>query len=244
VTGDEVYGRDAKLRSFLEDQHTGYVLKIPCSFRITLPTGQKIRADHAARLVPAAAWQTASAGHGSKGERDYRWAWLATASRHHLLIRRRLADPAELAYFRCHVPPGRPCSFTALIRVAGRRWPVEEDFRLGKSDFGLADSQVRRYTALRRHLALAMAALAICAGTAALARPRTSMLARPPTSPGDPPPQDPGLISLTAAEIKRLFNLITHTWQTISHYLHWSWWRPLPVAIPQFNGCSSLHPGR
>ena len=54
VTGDEVYGRDAKLRAFLEDQHTGYVLKIPCSFRVTLPTGQKIRADHAARLVPAA----------------------------------------------------------------------------------------------------------------------------------------------------------------------------------------------
>jgi len=45
------------------------VLKIPRSFRITLPTGQKARADHAARLAPA--WQTASAGHGSKGERDY-----------------------------------------------------------------------------------------------------------------------------------------------------------------------------
>lgn len=37
VTGDEVYGRDAKLRTFLEEQHTGYVLKIPCSFRVTLP---------------------------------------------------------------------------------------------------------------------------------------------------------------------------------------------------------------
>jgi SRSO17 transposase len=29
VTGDEVYGRDAKLRSFLEARRTGYVLKIP-----------------------------------------------------------------------------------------------------------------------------------------------------------------------------------------------------------------------
>ncbi len=99
VTGDEVYGRDATLRTFLEDQHTGYVLKIPCSFRVTLPTGQKIRADHAARLVPAKAWQTTSAGHGSKGERDYGWARLATASpRHHLLIRRSLTDPAALAF--------------------------------------------------------------------------------------------------------------------------------------------------
>lgn len=226
VTGDEVYGRDAKLRTVLEDKHTGYVLKIPCSFRVTLPSGQKVRADHAARLVPARAWQTASAGHGSKGERDYGWAWLATASaRHDLLIRRSLADSAELAFFYCHVPAGRGCSFTTLVRVAGRRWPVEEDFALGKSWFGLADSQVRRYTPITRHLALAMAALAVCAVTAALARERTSALASPPASPGDRPPEDPGLIPLTAAEIKRVFNLVTRTGQTIGHYLRWSWWR-------------------
>jgi SRSO17 transposase len=226
VTGDEVYGRDAKLRQAVEDQGTGYVLKIPCSFRVTLPTGQKIRADHAGRLVPTRAWQTASAGHGSKGERDYGWAWLATSStRHHLLIRCSLTNPADHGYFLCHAPAGRACSFTTLVRVAGRRWPVEEDFRLGKTDFGLADSQVRRYTPICRHLALAMAALAVCATTAALAQPRTSTLARPPTSPDDPPPEDPGLIPLTVVEIKRVFNLITRTWQTIRHYLHWSWWR-------------------
>jgi SRSO17 transposase len=226
LTGDEVYGRDATLRAFLEERRTGYVLKIPCSFRVTLPTGQKARADHAAWLVPARAWQAASAGHGSKGERDYSWAWLATASaRRHLLIRRSLHDPADLAYFLCHVPADRACSFTTLVRVAGRRWPVEEDFRLGKSDFGLADSQVRRYIALTRHLALAMAALAVCATTAALARSRTSPLARAPTSPDELPPEDPGLIPLTVTEIKRVFNLVTRAWQTIRHYLHWSWWR-------------------
>jgi SRSO17 transposase len=226
VTGDEVYGRDAKLRSVLEDQRTGYVLKIPCSFRVTLLAGQKMRADHAARLVPANAWQTASGGHGSKGERDHGWAWLATASPgHQLLIRRNLRDHSDLAYFYCHVPAGRACSFTILVRVAGRRWPVEEDFALGKSWFGLADSQVRRYTAITRHLALAMAALAVCAATAALARPRTSRLARLPASPDDPPPANPGLIPLTAAEIKRILNLATRAWQTIRHHLHWSWWR-------------------
>jgi SRSO17 transposase len=226
VTGDEVYGRDTKLRRALEGQATGYVLKVPCSFRVTLPDGQKIRADHAARLAPARAWQIASAGHGSKGERDYGWAWLATASsRHHLLIRRHLADPADRAYFYAHVPAGRACSFTTLIRVAGRRWPVEEDFRLGKTGFGLADSQVRCYTALTRHLALATAALAVCAVTAALARDRTGTLARPPTSPQDLPPENPGLIPLTVAEIQRVFNLVTRTWRTIRHHLHWSWWR-------------------
>jgi SRSO17 transposase len=97
-----------------------------------------------------------------------------------LLIRRNLRDHTDLAYFYCHVPAGRACSFTTLVRAAGRRWQVEEDFALGKSWFGLADSQARRYTAITRHLALTMAALAVCAVTAALARPRTSTLARPP----------------------------------------------------------------
>jgi SRSO17 transposase len=226
VTGDEVYGRDARLRAAIEAHRTGYVLKIPCWLRVTLPTGQKIRADHAGRLVPAQAWQTASAGAGSKGDRDYGWAWLATASRrHHLLIRRNLRDHTNLAYFYCHVPAGRACSFTTLVRVAGRRWPVEEDFALGKSWFGLADSQVRHYTPICRHLALAMAAITVCAVAAALARPRTTTLARPPASPGDLPPEDPGLIALTVTEIKRIFNLITRTWQSARHYLRWSWWR-------------------
>jgi hypothetical protein len=185
-----------------------------------------MRADHAARLVPARAWQTASAGHGSKGERDYGWAWLATASaRRHLLIRRRLCDPADLAYFLCHVPAGRACPLSTLIRIAGRRWSVEEDFALGKSWFGLAHSQARRYTAIIRHLALAMAALAVCAITAALTRERTSTLTRPPVSPDDLPPGDPGLIPLTGAEIKRIFNLVTRTGHTTRHHLHWSWWR-------------------
>jgi hypothetical protein len=62
VTGDEVYGRDAKLRAFLEARRVGYVPGVPCSFRITLPTGQKLRGDHTARMIPAQAWQTASAG--------------------------------------------------------------------------------------------------------------------------------------------------------------------------------------
>ncbi len=108
------------------------------------------------------------------------WAWLATVSaRRHLLIRRHLRDPADLAYFLCHVPAGRACSFTTLIRVAGRRWPVEEDFALGKTWFGLADSQVRRYTAITRHLALAMAALAVCAGHRGVSPP-AHQHSRPP----------------------------------------------------------------
>jgi hypothetical protein len=53
-----------------------------------------------------------------------------------------------------------------------------------------------------------------CAVTAALPCPATSTLARLPTAPDNPPPADPGLIPLTVAEIKRVFNLLTRAWQT------------------------------
>ena len=77
------------------------------------------------------------------------------------------------AFHYCHVPGGRPLTLTRLIRAAGLRWPVEEEFRLGKDCFGLDESQVRLYTAIARHTVLVMAALAICAVTAALLRGRT-----------------------------------------------------------------------
>jgi SRSO17 transposase len=228
VTADEVYGRDPALRAFCEqpDRDLGYVLKVPCSFRVALSHRGKVRADRAARLVPANGWNHRPAGTGSKGERSYEWAWIATTSpRHHLLIRRSLHDPTDLAYFHTYVPPGRPVTLPTLVRVAGMRWPVEEDFRTGKGHFGLDHSQVRLYTALSRHLILTMAALAVGAVTASAMRQKTTTLPPAPTSPDDEPPDDPGLIPLTVAETSRLHNLLTRARHTIAHHLHWNLWR-------------------
>ncbi len=226
ATGDEVYGRDARLRAWCEHHGVGYVFGIPCSFRISLRSGTRLRADTAGKLVPAAAWTRASAGPGSKGERDYAWAWLTTANPgHHLLIRRNLKDPSDLAFFLAYVPDDTPITLSTLINVAGRRWPVEEDFQIAKSHFGLDESQVRTYTALRRHIVLTMAALAVCATAAANARDRAPALPATPTSPDQPPPADPGLIPFTVAEIKRLLNLLIQPCHTLHHHLHWSWWR-------------------
>lgn len=230
VTGDEVYGRDPGLRTWLEEHHTGYVLGIPRSFPITLSSGAVMRADAVLKLIEPKAWTIDSCGAGSKGERRYAWAWAATSSDyHHLLIRRNLTPNAkgerELAFFYCFAPNGRPVTLRALVTVAGMRWPVEEDFQVGKDAFGLDHSQVRTYPALLRHLMLAMAALAVCAVTAAAARARTSEPAALPTGPGDPPPENPGLIALTVTEVKHLFNLLTRAWHSIEHHLHWSQWR-------------------
>ena len=52
-------------------------------------------------------WEVRSAGTGSKGERWYAWAWIATASpRHSLLVRRHLKT-GELAFHYCFVPEGQ-----------------------------------------------------------------------------------------------------------------------------------------
>jgi SRSO17 transposase len=142
VVGDAVYGNDTGLRGFCEQHQVGYVFGIPCSFPVVLSSGRRVRADQALKLVPPQGWNRASCGAGSKGDRSYGWAWIATASdRHHVLVRRNLTNPAEVAFFYCYVPDDRPATLTTLVAIAGRRWPVEEDFQVGKDHFGLDHSQ-------------------------------------------------------------------------------------------------------
>ncbi len=133
VCGDEVYGSCTQLREFLEARGQAYVLRVPSNFHLTVTAGVRLTCKDAARVRPARRWEVRSAGKGSKGERWYAWAWLATASpRHHLLIRRHLAS-GELAFHYCYVPKGQPVSKARLIRAAGLRWPVEECFELSNA---------------------------------------------------------------------------------------------------------------
>jgi hypothetical protein len=48
-----------------------------------------------------------------------------------------------LAFHYCFLLSGQAVSKSRLIRAAGLRWPVEEDFEFGKDCFGLDQSQVR-----------------------------------------------------------------------------------------------------
>jgi hypothetical protein len=67
-----------------------------------------------------------------------------------------------------------------------------------------------------------MAALAICAVTAALLRDRTDTQARPPVRPDQPPPASPGMIPLTVPEIRRLLAAADAGPRPRSHAEHWS----------------------
>jgi hypothetical protein len=154
-----------------------------------LPGGVTLTCKQAAgRLGSRRGWEIRSAGTGSKGHRWYAWAWLATASaRHHLLIRRHLTT-GDLAFCYCYLPEGQPASPSRPIRAAGLRWPAEEDSGFGKDCFGPGQSQVRLYAATARHTVLVMAALAICAVTAALLRRHTDTQPPAPAYPDQPPP--------------------------------------------------------
>jgi len=128
VCGDEVYGSCTELRQYLEGRGQGYVLRVPSNFRATLARDVTATAAGAIGLLSGhLKWEVRSAGTGSKGQRWYAWAHVATASpRHSLLIRRHLAT-GELAYHYCYVPEGQLAGTARLIRAAGLRWPVEED---------------------------------------------------------------------------------------------------------------------
>lgn len=188
LAGDEVYGADPRLRRAVRVAGLGYVLQFSANRRV--PTGAgPLRVDELAPTVPARAWQKASAGRGSKGERVYSWAWIAigaeddadpASGQHHLLIRRN-DTTGELAYHRCYTPT--PVPLMTLVRVAGQRWRIEESFQAGKGLTGLDQHQVRRWISWHRWTTLAMLAHAFLVVTDAADRDHAGTPTGPSHSP-------------------------------------------------------------
>ncbi|WP_143271995.1 hypothetical protein [Azospirillum brasilense] len=80
---------------------------------------------------------------------------------HWLLIRRNRKDHADKA---CYVTFGpMETTLADLVRVAGRRWAVEECFEIAKQECGLADCEVRSWHGWYRHVTLSMLALGFLA---------------------------------------------------------------------------------
>ena len=135
AAGDEVYGADPGLREECERRGVGYVLAVACSHRVTTAAGT-LRADVIAASLPRRAWQRLSAGPGSKGPRYYDWAWIsfptadAECPGQRWLLIRRNNTTGELAFYRCYAP--QPVPLATLVRIAGRRWTIEESFQASK----------------------------------------------------------------------------------------------------------------
>jgi SRSO17 transposase len=139
AAGDEVYGSCTQLREYLEEEGQAYVLRVASSFTLTLAAGLPVTCADAVKtlLKDTKRWEVRSAGAGSKGDRWYAWAWIATASSRHSLLVRRHLKTGELAFHYCFVPAGQLASKARLIRAAGLRWPAEESFEFAKDYFGL-----------------------------------------------------------------------------------------------------------
>jgi SRSO17 transposase len=160
VVGDTVYSGD-EVRRWLEAQGRSYVLAVPSTHVIWTRARQQTAMQLMGRLS-SEGWARLSAGEGSQGPRWYDWACLAlpystaAGTGQWLLARRSVSDPKELAYYRVFGPAQTPVE--EMVRVAGRRWTIEEGFEQAKGEVGLDQYEVRRYDAWYRHVTLALVA--------------------------------------------------------------------------------------
>jgi SRSO17 transposase len=162
VAGDTVYGADGTLRRAIEARRRGYVLAVT--------SGQWLggrRVDAWVAGVPPEGWHRLSAGEGTKGPRLYDWAFrpyrggAPAGWAKGLLIRRKLDEPDELAFYLTLAPEGT--ELATLVRVAGTRWTIESCFEAAKGEVGLDEYEVRSWTGWHRHVTLAMLAHAYLA---------------------------------------------------------------------------------
>ena len=212
VAADEAYGDNGPLRTWLEQQHIAYVLAVARDHRVPAGAGRTVRADELAARLPRRAWQRLSAGDGAKGHRWYDWAWVTISNPgpgHRCLLIRRNRSTGELAFYHCYSP--QRVTLAALVKVAGLRWTIEENFQAGKGLTGLDEHQVRRWTSWYRWVTLAMLGAAVLTIAAAIESARG--------------PAAAGQIPLTRNEIAHLLATVTAPPGRDGHRLRWSHWR-------------------
>ena len=123
---------------------------------------------------------------------------------------RRSRTTGELAYYHCWMP--HPVPLAVLVKVAGRRWCIEERIKTSKGLCGLDQHQVRRWRSWYRWATLAMLAHAFLVVAALTSNTR------------HPPP--PELIGLTCNELQHLVAaLLTRPIADPAHRVRWSLWR-------------------
>ncbi|MDR3441334.1 MAG: IS701 family transposase [Telmatospirillum sp.] len=176
VAADSVYGV-GELETALRRAGKGYVLGVAANHWFGSLQAADLVAGEArdvAKALPAEAWKRLSAGHGTKGERLYDWAYCPLADldaadydapipsiwTRGLLIRRSLAN-GECAYFTTWCPAGT--SIETLVQVEGTRWRVEEGFETTKNELGLDHNESRSWHGWHRHVSLVMLVYAVMA---------------------------------------------------------------------------------
>lgn len=159
ITGDSVYGDDAKLRDWLEGRNQAYVLASSSDEMVWIDQ-QRWQIKTLLAELPPDGWPRLSAGLGSKGPRTYDWWRMEVGQeaqegwKHWLLSRRSISDPSEVTPYLCF--DLADASLAAQVRVAGMRWTVEESIQTGKGEVGLDHYEVRSFSGWYRHITLAL----------------------------------------------------------------------------------------
>lgn len=159
VSADSVYGDNYPLREWLEAREQPYVLAVSGKQRVWYQQRQQaIKAVLSG--LPTSSWERLSAGAGSKGPRTYDWQRWQLAEpaqagwQRWMLVRRSVSDPTELTAYLVYAPAAS--SLITQVRVAGKRWSVEESIQTAKGEVGLDHYEVRSWTGWYRHITLAM----------------------------------------------------------------------------------------
>lgn len=232
LAGDEVYGSAGELRGAAEAAGLGFVMAVRSNHWIDLDSGERLRAEDAlAQVEGSLVWETRSCGTGSKGMRLFQWAHLGLADDTTLLMRRRTTekDCEKIDFYLCRAPAGATCPPSVFLRIVGRRWPIEEIHRDAKQLACMDAYQVRTWTALHRHLALAMIAMLVytLAEAHEIARAAWDPELHLPHRPDQPVPADLPPVPPSRYEIRaRLTVLIAYIPPDHkTHQAHWSIWR-------------------
>jgi SRSO17 transposase len=177
VVADTVYGMTRGLRGWLEKRACSYVLAVTSS-KSVCHEGTQRRVGTVAQGLPEESWVRASAGKGTKGERLYDWACVGlpesgtyregVRAGRWLLMRRGIAggggeseDGKKICYYLCYGPART--SVEDLIKIAGRRWIIEDCFEAAKGEVGLDEYEVRKWEGWHRHVTLCLLAHAYLA---------------------------------------------------------------------------------
>ncbi|MEV0177679.1 IS701 family transposase [Streptomyces sp. NPDC050803] len=225
--GDDVYsGRE--LRMSLREFGLGYTVGVSRTHTVTDGAGRRWKAHQMINKVLPHQWMRMHTGHGTKGTREYDWAWLDiraddTPDGHDrdgtsVLVARRHRYTGKISYFRCWAADD--ITLAQLVEVICRRWRIEETFQLGKTFTGLDQGQVTCWNSWMRWSLLSLIASAVLALTTA-----ATTTARPAGA--------SRLIPLTCPELVRLLRafVLTPPVQDPEHILNWMTWRRHHQAV-------------
>jgi len=181
VTGDDEMGRSSRFRAELRRVNEPYLLAVPSNTTVRDLEGavpewsgrgphpkrafEQVRAW--SRSLPSAAWRRIEVGDGERGPQSVELATTRVVAKtdrgrngpEELLVVIRGLDEdgaAKHDYYLSSAPPGTPPG--VLARVAKDEHRVERCLQRGKSEAGLADSQVRTWSGWHHHQALSLIA--------------------------------------------------------------------------------------